>query len=80
MTDETRDRTDAIALAASRAESSDFRDGLARLVSIPTDATAPGAETVLDSYLDVVAAMLEDTGFAVTRTTAGMNTPRFITR
>jgi hypothetical protein len=58
MPDRTNDRTTAIEAAASAGASRAFRDGLARLIAFPTDATAPDAETHLAAFLDHAGTLL----------------------
>jgi acetylornithine deacetylase/succinyl-diaminopimelate desuccinylase-like protein len=70
MPDRTNDRTTAIEAARSAGASRAFRDGLARLVAFPSDATAPGAETHLAAFLDHAGTLLAALGFTLTRTEA----------
>ncbi|MGP1355443.1 M20/M25/M40 family metallo-hydrolase, partial [Roseicyclus sp.] len=64
------DRSAAVARARDMAAAEPFREGLARLIAFPTDATAPDAATVLPAYLDHVGAELARDGFALTRVEA----------
>jgi acetylornithine deacetylase/succinyl-diaminopimelate desuccinylase-like protein len=70
MSDQSPQRQAAITAAQTTASSAAFRDGLARLIAFPTDATAPDAATHLFAYLDHAGALLETTGFTLTRTEA----------
>lgn len=65
-----QDRSAAVARARDMAAADPFREGLARLISFPTDATAPDAATVLPAYLDHVGAELARDRFALTRVEA----------
>jgi acetylornithine deacetylase/succinyl-diaminopimelate desuccinylase-like protein len=61
------DRSAAVTRARDMAATAAFREGLARLISFPTDATAPDADTVLPAYLDHVGGELARDGFDLTR-------------
>lgn len=66
----TKNREAAVAHARNAARSPEFREGLARLIALPTDATAPGAEAKLGAYLDHAEGLLAALGFTPTRTSA----------
>jgi acetylornithine deacetylase/succinyl-diaminopimelate desuccinylase-like protein len=70
MTHTTPDRAGAVARATSAAADPAFREGLARLISFPTDATAPEADDVLARYLDHAGDLLAGLGFSLTRSMA----------